>query len=313
MPASRYLHCKLLKACDLVEDKLLFAVDHQMQSNNPKVINTLMPSTEQSNLQWLEAWYVDKPVIHTNNGDISLSYSEDFCLASISQTLQESVAEQSQVLYLNLLNAAAEVGFKHMLRTWNYIPNINQGEGDNEVYRQFSLGRYQTFGQLNLQKNDYSAASALGHHSDQLVVYVLFSKQAGQHFENPQQTSAYQYPKNYGPTSPSFARATYCKQSKLLFISGTASIVGHETQHKGDVQKQLIQSIENIERLTLSVSTATKQSYQPVFFKAYIRNIEDAPMVTKVIKQRWPEVNGLFLNADICREDLLVEIEAIYQ
>lgn len=311
MSFDTLLHCQLLQSCDLVEDKLLFAIDHQARSKHPPIINLLMPSAQDNKL--LEAWSVSKPITEANNGDVTLRYNDDFCLAIVSQVLQDNVAKQTQALYSQLLNSANSIGFKHMLRTWNYIPKINQGDGDNEVYRQFSLGRYQAFEQLSLQQNDYSAASALGHSSNQLVIYLLFAKKAGKHFENPQQTSAYQYPKDYGPISPSFARATYCDQSQLLFISGTASIVGYKTQHKGDAEKQLMQSIDNIEQLVASVSHSTTKDFIPSFFKAYIRNSEHAAMVIKKINAYWPNTQGLFLQADICREDLLVEIEVVYR
>ena len=53
------------------------------------------------------------------------------------------------------------------------------------------------------------------------------------HFENPLQVPAYEYPGEYGPRSPSFARATVVAQpGPCLFVSGTRDACG--TQRPDD-------------------------------------------------------------------------------
>ena len=58
--------------------------------------------------------------------------------------------------------------------------------------------------------------------------------------ENPRQTSAYEYATRYGPESPKFSRAIAlsCGDYATIFISGTASITGSQTQHAGDIAAQ---------------------------------------------------------------------------
>ena len=60
--------------------------------------------------------------------------------------------------------------------------------------------------------------------------------------ENPRQVSAYRYPPTYGPRVADLlargAGRTSAAATIALFISGTASIVGHETVHQGDVRAQ---------------------------------------------------------------------------
>ena len=80
----------------------------------------------------------------------------------------------------------------------------------------------------------YAAATAIGLPSppDQLHVHWLATKQPGIAIENPRQVSAFAYPRDYGPVAPGFSRAMLLPgDTPLLLISGTASIVGHASQH----------------------------------------------------------------------------------
>ena len=137
--------------------------------------------------------------------------------------------------------------------------------------------------------------------------------------ENPRQVSAYRYPRRYGPRSPSFARATAVAGpdgSTLLMISGTASVVGHRTLHEGDVDAQLEEVIRNLETL---LSESASQLGRPglaefdeaSLLRVYLRHAEDWPAIERRLRQRWPGVHLAGLRGDVCRADLLVEIEAV--
>ena len=65
--------------------------------------------------------------------------------------------------------------------------------------RLFCKGRYEAFIAEGFEPKQFPAASALGHAKPIFQVYVIASKQANQHFENPDQVSAYDYPRQYGP------------------------------------------------------------------------------------------------------------------
>ncbi|MGC9344259.1 MAG: hypothetical protein ACP5E3_16265, partial [Bacteroidales bacterium] len=47
------------------------------------------------------------------------------------------------------------------------------------------------------------------------------------------------------------------------------------------------------------------------FIRVYIKNTEDYHKVKAICEKHLPGVNTIFVVADICRENLLVEIEAI--
>ncbi len=81
-----------------------------------------------------------------------------------------------------------------------------------------------------------------------ISIYFLAARQPPKMIENPRQTSAYHYPPKFGKHSPIFSRACVWGEpgSARLFVSGTASIVGHETIHRGDVVAQTRETMVNI-------------------------------------------------------------------
>jgi enamine deaminase RidA (YjgF/YER057c/UK114 family) len=149
------------------------------------------------------------------------------------------------------------------------------------------------------------------------VIYFLAAKQPGQRVENPRQTSAFNYPVQYGPRSPNFARAMLMQTSgkPLLFISGTASIVGHETLHIGNAPAQARETVANIQAVIAQAQLAGLD--QPIananlLLKTYLRHPDDLAMVRNCLLQAFgPVAKSLYLQADICRADLLLEVEAV--
>ena len=98
-----------------------------------------------------------------------------------------------------------------------------------------------------------------------------------------------------------------------LFISGTASIVGHKSLHAGDAALQTKETLVNIAAL---IDEAKRHGFaakaETAKVKAYIRNAEDLGIVRPMVEDIFPAVSEfVYLQADICREELLVEIEAL--
>ena len=99
-----------------------------------------------------------------------------------------------------------------------------------------------------------------------------------------------------------------------LFVSGTASIVGYETIHPGDVAAQTRETLANIDALLEEANRvvgASRYSLDGLKLKVYVRRSQDLELVRRALAPRLrPSTSILFLQADVCREDLLVEIEA---
>ncbi|WP_026142894.1 MULTISPECIES: hypothetical protein [unclassified Thioalkalivibrio] len=222
--------------------------------------------------------------------------------------------------YREILAGCRALGFEYLVRVWNYLPAINDPVAGQERYRGFCSGRARVFEALPAYERILPAATAIGTHSDGLLIYFIATREAAARIENPRQVSAYRYPRQYGPRSPSFARASLWQsgpRAAELFISGTASIVGHESRHVGDLGAQIDESLRNIGVLLEQAAT-----HHPVradaprelsALKVYLRRAADAPAAEAHLRERLgQDVPWLLLHGDICREELLVEIEGLY-
>jgi enamine deaminase RidA (YjgF/YER057c/UK114 family) len=138
--------------------------------------------------------------------------------------------------------------------------------------------------------------------------------------ENPRQTSAFHYGQHYSPKSPKFARAMAlsCGNYATLFISGTASITDSETRHLDNAAMQTDETLTNIAALISEENLA--QHGLPglgttldnlAFVRVYIKRQEDYAAVRAVCERRLGELPTVYAIADVCRPDLLVEIEGI--
>lgn len=261
--------------------------------------------------------YGDKVAERGSTGDCQWSKIDDvFCAATwISPAACADIESATEAAYTRLFRLINSAGFPYPFRIWNFMPKINLGEGDQEEYKKFCVGRLRAFGQLDLSQQQFPAASALGiHHSDNsaqgAVIYLLATKTPGQHHENPRQQPAYQYPREYGPSSPSFARATSLplQSERPIFISGTASIIGHDTKACGNLLEQLEITLDNIRYLLASIDP---QASAPSAIRVYLRHAEDLLATQAYLYQQFSPADINIVHADICRANLLVEIECV--
>ena len=92
-------------------------------------------------------------------------------------------------------------------------------------------------------------------------------------------------------------------------MSGTASIVGSESVHPGDLTAQVEETLRNLDEVVAG-GLARNARLTPI--KVYLRRAEDLAELKAALEQRWDlEREVLVLEADVCREDLLVEIEGV--
>jgi chorismate lyase/3-hydroxybenzoate synthase len=240
--------------------------------------------------------------------------SPDHLLLHAQHALDErdSLADATETLYRRLLGSVAERGYPHLVRIWNYVPDINRGLGEEERYVRFNAGRKAAFDALGYQPAGYPAATGIGCPADQpLTVVVAASRQPPRFLENPRQTSAYHYPRRYGLRPPAFARATLLPAGDgvTLFVSGTASIVGHRSRHAA-IGAQLEETLANLEGLIAHavgaspgfVAGATRD------WQVYLRHAADRAAVEAPVRARLGG-RAAFLQAEICRRELLIEIE----
>jgi enamine deaminase RidA (YjgF/YER057c/UK114 family) len=221
--------------------------------------------------------------------------------------------------YSRIFDLIDRRGYRHLLRAWNYLPAINADDHGLERYARFNVGRHNAFmAKQRIIGHGTPAASALGCRGNQLTIYFLAAKRAGLVIENPRQTSAFRYPAQYGPRSPTFARAMLMQTpgALQLFVSGTSSIVGHVTMHAGDAMAQARETVANLLTVIAKAQQAGFDASSPqarLLLKAYLRRPDDVPMVQACLKQAFGAATEIaYLQANICRTDLLVEVEAAY-
>jgi chorismate lyase/3-hydroxybenzoate synthase len=253
------------------------------------------------------------PIRHVDDGRCLAGWIE------LEERRFGGLVEASEAAYRGLLRFQAQSPHRHVWRIWNFITDINEGEGDAERYKLFCLGRARAFAAMHATSPDmgYPAASAVGKPRGARTLQVgwLAGRDAGTTLENPRQLSAYEYPRQYGPAAPSFSRATLTPDP-LLLISGTASIVGHASVRLGNVAAQLEETLANLENLLRHARART--DFGPAglgpasLVKVYLRKPTDAAVIESRLRERLGhEVPFLILAADICRSELLLEIEVV--
>ncbi|MES2682958.1 MAG: pteridine-dependent deoxygenase [Pseudomonadota bacterium] len=226
-------------------------------------------------------------------------------------------AAATEAAYRQLEAARLACGAPHWWRLWNYLGGIVEGEGDAERYRQFTLGRHRAWtasGQLDAA---LPAATAIGCAAG-LQVFALAGRTAACAIENPRQTSAWRYPRDYGEKPPSFARASLVRagDSGWLFVSGTASIVGFESCHVDDVAAQFAEARLNLDAVVTAAAQRAgvdASRLMPRNFKLYWSRAEDAAAHTSLAAQLSALAPTQVLHGTVCRRELAVEIEALYQ
>ena len=277
-----------------------------------------------------EVWRCGEPAESGQHERVRFRRSADMLFGSIAVTETEAarrapgqqadspLQQATTEAYRQICATLDAENYPHLLRVWNCLPQINRDEHGCERYRQFNRARQQTLRACGrAHEGKVPAASALGSPvASPLVVYFLAGRTAPTFVENPRQTSAYHYPREYGSHPPAFSRAALLRRrgSLALFISGTASIVGHRSLHLGDTAAQTREILANIQALLGEANRAARGAHfelGALACKVYVRRPADLPLVQdELARGLGGDARVIYLQADICRQDLLVEIEA---
>jgi enamine deaminase RidA (YjgF/YER057c/UK114 family) len=244
------------------------------------------------------------------------------------------LAAQAEAAYGDVFAALREAGLPRLLRVWNYLPAINDDDGAllsggagpmgaSERYRQFNIGRQAAF--LAHGQDAFAgspAACALGREGRALAIRFVAGSAPTHAVDNPRQVPAWRYPTAYGPKSPTFSRASLVAfdaaqpDQRTLLVSGTASIVGHESRHIGDVRAQTRETLANLDAVLAEASrfdpALAGRRAAELHTVVYLRHPDDRDAVAAELAQAWgPEAaaRAVWQHADACRRELLVEIE----
>ncbi len=218
------------------------------------------------------------------------------------------IMSMTEFVYQRALSQATNFGYLNLIRTWNYFPRINDNEEGLERYQRFCVARQMVLNQFPVFEKQNPAATAIGSMSDGVSFVFFFAHTSGCCIENNRQIPAWQYPEQYAPKQPRFARAMMYQG--LLMCSGTASVVGHETQHEGDFEAQFHETLKNIKQLLLEAGQPTSLSHG--LFRFYIRDVVFIEILEVLVKSTTIE-HYVILLGSVCRTSLLLECEAVFQ
>ncbi len=218
---------------------------------------------------------------------------------------------------------------RHAIRFWNFLPDILARVDDTlDRYMVFNAGRFAAYstwyGSPEAFHRRVATATGIGHDAPDLIVYALASQSPGIHVGNPRQRQPFEYSTQYGPFPPCFARATVVDdgdpRGPLALLGGTASVRGEESLHDDDIASQAKETFENLVRLLQSACREAGELNLPDDRDGVLRCFRDLRVyfldprhearLRELVAQHWPSLSSVdFLQAQICRPELLVEIE----
>ncbi|MDF9391571.1 MULTISPECIES: hypothetical protein [Methylococcus] len=321
MLAALYLRqAELPAALDLIGERGLGAVG--FGGEPPADLPCMLPRLEIAMPQRLpaeplvEIWLGVSRATWGRTGAIHWACDGHHLFGSLQTDAEADIRGATARAYDALFRLLEQQGYPHLVRVWNYFPGINREESGLERYRQFNIGRQEAFLRANRPLSGaLPAACALGTHAGPLVVYFVAARIPLIPVENPRQLSAYRYPPAYGPRSPSFSRATVLRSADqtAVFVSGTASILGHMSVHPGDAAAQTRETLMNLAALveTLNGGASGGFTWEDFRYKVYVRPGCPLEPIKYELAAMLPAAEAiLIVEADICRRELLVEIEA---
>ena len=307
----------------LLADPRLLAVfgfgDHAPHAHpDPRYLHVALPASADARF---ECWHVDAPV-RSGRSD-GIAWSEDGQLQFGALEIADAgsgddIEAAAARAYARLQDWLATSDYPHALRLWNYLDAITVGDGDDERYRRFCVGRAQGIGRA-LAPSELPAATAIGHPAPtgRLQLYWLAAKSPGTALENPRQVQAWRYPRQYGPQAPGFARALLpATEAMPLLVSGTAAVVGHASLHEDSLEAQFAEVLANLVSLVEAARsvrpTLPARPDAGTRLKVYVRDGDALPAVEALLEQRLPGVPRLLLHGHVCRRELAVEIDGVH-
>ena len=259
-----------------------------------------------------------------------------YCAGVTADTATKEAFAQTQDALRRLRAALAGAGssFQHVVRTWFYLGAITEPEAGGQRYQELNRARADFYKDIrfycsslapNAPRGVYPASTGIGMSGNGLVASCMALETQRDDvrllsLENPQQTPAYAYDPQHSHPTPKFSRAVALLLGNYVttWVSGTASIVHSESCHVGDPERQTAQTIDNIERLiaadnfaSYGLKGAGARLQDMAKIRVYLKRPEDLAKCRAICERRFGPVPAVYAVADICRPELLVEIEGV--
>lgn len=246
-----------------------------------------------------------------------------------------SFQRQTVVAYRAIADALTSRETRFPIRFWNFIPNINKPISDSlSRYMVFNAGRFSAFhdwyGEAKAFDRYLATASGVGHDCNELVIHCLAATSPGLPVENPRQVPSYRYSEHYGPLPPTFARATAVNLNpsgeSILLVGGTASIRGECSLHHDDLTQQANETLHNLATVVRAGCVAhsdddlTPHAEDRTWLRrfrqlrVYYVRPDDRANIAQILDGSGLNLDDIeWRRANLCRPELLVEIEGVAQ
>ncbi len=266
-----------------------------------------------------ENWYATPAApVRAHESGVRYAANADMACGFLPLRRGQPVAETTARFYRALFAILKECGDFAPLRVWHYLPDLS-GAGEPTPYRMFCRARAAVIGAVS--PGMLCAATVIGSGAEHGLLYFLGGERGGRVIDNPRQTNPSDYPAQYGDPPPLFARAVLHRSAAAcrLYISGTASIVGHRSCHAGDAVAQLDEVADNLQALLAAAAEA-----EPAFADKTLRDLRSARLylkrradydaVARALPARFGALPDLkIFRGEICRPELLAEMEGMIE
>ncbi len=273
-----------------------------------------------------ELWNAE-PISEGGNGAVLFKNGDNrILIGNVQSFVSENCRENSDLAFRQLCDVFVQARFpvNAIVRQWNYIEDILGFDENEQRYQAFNNVRSAFYGNC-FDGKGYPAATGIGMNQGGVIIEFIAIQSPNlvtKPIDNPVQIAAHSYSDEVlvgeacvVKTTPKFERARYLELlgKKIIFISGTASIRGEYTVGVNDPVRQTEITIENIKQL-YSDSVLAKLStgnLSPKYGHArvYIKEKKDYAAIRRTFKTHFGNLPVVYIIADICRNDLLVEIE----
>ncbi len=304
----------------LLDDPDLLAVfgfgdDAPASATDPRYLHVALPAHGTAPF---ECWRVQGPVRHGRTDGIAWSEGGGLQFGALAIADGGDAEAAAALAYARLQAWLSQGRHPHPLRIWNYLDAITEGDGDDERYRRFCVGRARGIAR-ELAPGELPAATAIGfpHRTGRFLLYWLAATQPGHALENPRQVQAWRYPRQYGPQAPGFARALLPDADAMpLLLSGTAAVVGHASRHGDSLEAQLDEVLANLDSL-IATARARRPSLPARLgpgarLKVYVRDADALATIDALLDARLPGVPRIVMHGQVCRAELAVEIDGVH-
>lgn len=275
---------------------------------------------------------ISEQLVITRHNDIAWIHCAQVVPQSQDATVYDGTLNGLEQIR-SLLNSV-NVRLDQVIRTWLYLGGIVDDEGPTQRYKELNRARSDYYRDIPFltgllppgrQGRVYPASTGIGTEGRGIMMSAIAlatqrTDIVAVPLENPRQVPAFDYADCYSPRSPKFSRAMAlsCGNYATIFISGTASITDSETRHVGDIVGQTHETLTNIEAL-ISEENLSRHGLPGLgtsldglgLVRVYIKRPADYAQARAVCEQRLGELPTIYAIGDVCRPDLLVEIEGI--